>query len=75
MKLENLEGILEGKWEFEDEYSHFKVIEETIMLHGQRPYGTRKINDYEIVSNITQFKDFLKGTLKNKTYNKCKESP
>ena len=74
MKLENLEGILEGKWEFEDEYSHFKVIGETIMFHGQWPYGTRKINDYEIVSNITQFKDFLKESLKNKTYNKCKES-
>ena len=28
MKLENLEGILEGKWEFTDEYSHYSLAGE-----------------------------------------------
>ena len=70
MKLENLEGLLEGKWEFKDKYSDFNVIGERIIFSGKL---SQKVYDYEIVSNITQFRDFLKESLKNKTYKKENE--
>ena len=75
MKLENLEGLLEGKLEFKTEYSDFKVIGEKIIFCGVSSfsYPARKIHDYEIVSNITQFRDFIKESLKNKTYKKENE--
>ena len=65
MKLENLEGLLEGKWEFKTKYSDFKVIGEKIIFCGK---SSQKIYDFVIFSNITQFRDFLKESLKNKTY-------
>lgn len=68
MELENLEGLLEGKWEFKDKYSHYELNGEKItfnLLEG--------IYDYIIVSNMYQFRDFLKKSLKNKTYKKENE--
>lgn len=70
MKLENLKGLLEGKWEFKTKYSDFKVIGEKIIFCGK---SSQKIYDFIIVSNITQFRDFLKESLKNKTYKKENE--
>ena len=70
MKLENLEGLLEGKWEFEDRYSHYILRGERIIFCGK---SSQKIYDFEIVSNITQFRDFLKEAFKNKTYKKENE--
>lgn len=70
MKLENLEGLLEGKWEFKTKYSHFNVIGEKIIFSGKL---SQKIYDFVIVSNITQFRDFLKEAFKNKTYKKKNE--
>ena len=70
MKLENLEGLLEGKWEFKTKYSDFKVIGEKIIFCGK---SSQKIYDFVIVSNITQFKGFLKESLENKTYKKENE--
>ena len=70
MKLENLEGLLEGKWEFKTKYSYFKVIGERIIFCGK---SSQKIYDFVIVSNITQFRDLLKESLKNKTYKKENE--
>lgn len=75
MKLENLEGILEGKWEFTDEYSHYSLAGEKIIFRGLPYFGhpSREINDYEIVSNITQFRDFIKKAFEEKTYKKENE--
>lgn len=67
MKLENLEGILEGKWENKNKYFHYKLNGEKIIFRGCLLGG---IYDYEIVSNMYQFRDFLKETFKNKTYKK-----
>ena len=74
-KLENLEGLLEGKWEYEDEFCHYSLIGEKIKFYGKSlPYGHRSdVYDDEIVSNITQFRDFIKESLKNKTYKKENE--
>lgn len=73
-KLENLEEILEGKWEFEDKYSHYSLIGERIIFCGKSYFGGySRINDYDIVSNITQFRDFLKESFKKKTYKKENE--
>lgn len=75
MKLENLEGILEGKWEFTDEYSHYSLAGEKIIFRGLPYFGhpSRETNDYEIVSNITQFRDFIKKAFEEKTYKKENE--
>ena len=70
MKLENLEGILEGKWEIKNKYFHYKLNREKIIFRGCLLGG---IYDYEIVSNMYQFRDFLKETFKNKTYKKENE--
>ena len=70
MKLENLEGLLEGKWEFEDRYSHYILRGERIIFCGK---SSQKIYDFEIVSNINQFENFLKEAFKNKTYKKENE--
>lgn len=67
MKLENLEGILEGKWEIKNKYFHYKLNGEKIIFRGCLLGG---IYDYEIVPNMHQFRDFLKETFKNKTYKK-----
>ena len=34
MKLENLEGILEGKWEIKNKYFHYKLNGEKIIFRG-----------------------------------------
>ena len=68
MKLENLEGLLEGKWENKNKYSHYKLDEEKITF-----YALEETYDYIIVSNIYQFRDFLKESLKNQTYKKENE--
>ena len=49
MKLENLEGILEGKWEFKHKYSHYELNWEKITF-----YLLEGIYDYIIVSNMYQ---------------------
>ena len=74
-KLENLEGLLEGKWEYEDQFCHYSLIEEKIKFSGKTlPYGHRSdVYDEEIISNIIQFRNFLKESLKNKTYKKKNE--
>ena len=74
-KLENLEGLLEGKWEYEDKFCHYSLIGEKIKFSGKSlPNGYRSdVYDEEIISNITQFRNFLKESLKNKTYKKENE--
>ena len=68
MKLENLERLLEGKWENKNKYSHYKLDGEKITF-----YALEETYDYIIVSNMYQFRDFLKESLKNKTYKKENE--